>query len=145
MENGDVIEPTGSSGLTRAGHIWWRGQRIQLFIRQGTAICLFLFGIIAMSGAENTAPREIGRYQRPERDASTGRSGAIARHALAGGDAARTLSALQRPERYPDNKGEAVEDLVGNSGRPREPADVSRWARSGSDDERPESFSYASP
>ncbi len=59
MENGDVIEPTGSSGLTRAGHIWWRGQRIQLFIRQGTAICLFLFGIIAMSGAENTAPREI--------------------------------------------------------------------------------------
>jgi len=59
MENGDVIEPTGSSGLTRAGHIWWRGQRIQLFIRQGTAICLFLFWIIAMSGAENTAPREI--------------------------------------------------------------------------------------
>ena len=59
MENGDVITPTGSSGLTRAGHIWWRGQRIQLFIRQGTAICLFLFGIIAMSGAENTAPREI--------------------------------------------------------------------------------------
>src|SRR5439155_357175 len=78
-------------------------------------------------------------------DASAGRSGASARHALAGGDAARTLSALQRPERYPDNKGEAVEDLVGNSGRPREPADVSRWARSGSDDERPESFSYASP
>src|SRR5438093_6454891 len=34
MENGDVITPTGSSGLTRACHIWWRGQRIQLFIRQ---------------------------------------------------------------------------------------------------------------
>jgi len=48
-----------SSGLNRAGHIWWRGQRIRLFIRQGTAICLFLFGIIAMSGAENTALQEI--------------------------------------------------------------------------------------
>jgi hypothetical protein len=65
MENGDVIEPTGSSGLTRACHIWWRGQRIQLFIRQGTAICLFLFGIIAMSGAENTASREIAGTKAP--------------------------------------------------------------------------------
>jgi len=54
-----VIEPTGSSGLTRAGHIWWRGQRMRLFIKQVTAICLFFFGIVAMSGAENTASREI--------------------------------------------------------------------------------------
>jgi len=65
MENGDVIEPTGSSGLTPAGHIWWRGQRMRLFIRQGTAICLFLFGIIAMSGAENTALQEIAGTNAP--------------------------------------------------------------------------------
>ena len=54
-----------SSGLTRAGHIWWRGQRMRLFIRQGTAICLFLFGIIAMSGAENTALQETAVTNAP--------------------------------------------------------------------------------
>src|SRR5439155_24780544 len=37
-----------------------------------------------------------------------------------------------------DNKGEALEHLVGKSGRPLEPADVARWARSGPDDERPD-------
>jgi hypothetical protein len=36
-----------------------RRQRMRLFIRQGTAICLFRFGMLAMFGAENTAPQEI--------------------------------------------------------------------------------------
>ena len=31
---------------------------MSLVLRQGTAICLFLFGVIAMFGAEDTAPRE---------------------------------------------------------------------------------------
>jgi hypothetical protein len=31
---------------------------MSLVLRQGTAICLFLFGAIAMFGAEDTAPRE---------------------------------------------------------------------------------------
>ena len=34
---------------------------MRLFIRQVTAICLFLFGIIATSGAANAAPQEIRR------------------------------------------------------------------------------------
>ena len=54
-----------SARLTRAAHIWWHGQWMRLFIRQGTAICLFLFWIIAMSGAENTALQEIAGTNAP--------------------------------------------------------------------------------
>ena len=36
----------GIIGIDSRRYIWWRGQRMRLFIRQGTAICLFLFGII---------------------------------------------------------------------------------------------------
>jgi Heavy metal binding domain len=38
---------------------------MRLFTRQVTAICLFLFGIIATSGAANAAPQEIRRSNAP--------------------------------------------------------------------------------
>jgi len=38
---------------------------MRLFIRQVTAICSFLFGIIATSGAVNPLPREIRRNSAP--------------------------------------------------------------------------------
>jgi len=39
---------------------------MRLFIRQGTTICLFLFGVIAMFGAESTAPQEIADTNVPK-------------------------------------------------------------------------------
>jgi hypothetical protein len=81
-------------------HIWWRGERMQLFIKQVTAICLFLFGITGKLGAVNPAALRNSTCQRAELEPSLDRSGAIPRHALAGGDAARTLRSEQRPEPY---------------------------------------------
>jgi heavy metal-binding protein len=45
--------------MTRADHTWWRVQRMRLFIRQGVAICFFLFWIIALSGAEIATPKKV--------------------------------------------------------------------------------------
>src|SRR5262249_47216853 len=39
---------------------------MSLTVRQGTAVCLFLFGIIAPCGAENTAPRPTAGTKVPD-------------------------------------------------------------------------------